>query len=156
LAGVRGLIVFRRWRLDHELLLAGVRQCFAYSNGDGRATGYLDEPWLGPVLADLDNHLQLHFTVVAFQAYRNGRAGCDWHADANFEAQAILSLGASRTLGTRRGDEVHRTWLDAGDLVYMPPGFQREWEHCVPLEPDVPDERISLVFRTVGEPCTPS
>jgi alkylated DNA repair dioxygenase AlkB len=153
MAGVRGLIVFRRWRLDHELLLEHVRRCFSYV-GDGRATGYLEEPWLAPVVAALDDQFKLRFTVAAFQAYRNGWAGCDWHADANFEAQAILSLGASRTLGTRRGDEIHWTWLDPGDLVWMPPGFQREWEHCVPIEPDVHGERVSLVFRTVGEPCT--
>jgi alkylated DNA repair dioxygenase AlkB len=143
------MIVLRRWRLDHEQLLDEVHQCFDYV-GDGRATGYLDEPWLSPVVDALDEQFHLAFTVVAFQAYRNGWAGCDWHADTSADAQAILSLGAGRTLGTRRGDEIHWTWLDSGDLVFMPPGFQQEWEHCIPIERDVHDERVSLVFRTVN------
>jgi alkylated DNA repair dioxygenase AlkB len=141
-------MILRRWRLDHDLLLDQVRGCFTYAPDDNRATGWLDEAWIAPLQDDLEQHLGVRFTTTVFQAYRDGRAGCDWHADPSADAQAILSLGASRTLGTRWRDVEHFDRVDAGDLVYMPPGFQDDWEHCIPSEPAVTGERISLVFRT--------
>ena len=150
--------VRRRWSEDPALLPAA-RGLFTYGPGDDRATGYLyaqgEQRWppdfagQGSDLLDLlDKTLGVRFTIVLFQAYRNG-TGCDWHTDDAFDVQAILSLGASRTFGLRRPGETP-TWttLDSGDLLYMPSGFQDEWQHCVPAE-DVVGERVSLVFRTV-------
>lgn len=151
--------VYRRWNSNPELLDA-VRALFTYGPGDDRATGYLftagERDWPpvltadGPILlAGLAELLDVQFTIVAFQAYRNG-SGCDWHTDGPFDAQAVLSLGVTRTFGIRRPDEAP-VWMlvEHGDLVSMPSGFQSEWEHCVPVE-DVPGERVSLVFRTVA------
>jgi alkylated DNA repair dioxygenase AlkB len=134
-----------------------VRQCFAYAYGEDRATGYLYGPgqdW--PValaaaapglLGRLYRDTGVVFTLAAFQAYRNG-TGCGWHADTPFGAQAILSLGVTRTFGARRTVSGAESWyrLAHGDLVFMPRGFQDGWEHCVPEE-RVPGERCSLVFR---------
>jgi alkylated DNA repair dioxygenase AlkB len=141
-------------------LLAAVRTLFEYGPGEDRATGYLygdGQPWpqalaeLGhALLDDLEQLLAVRFEVVAFQAYRNG-AGCPWHADTPFDAQAVLSLGATRTFGVRRtGDGRSSTMRGVadGDLVVMPSGFQTEWEHCVPVEEE-PGERVALVFRTI-------
>ncbi len=150
------LRIYRRWRPDPELLDA-VRGLFAYGVGDDRATGYIyaagEQDWPpgfpGPALLDdLEDLLDVRFTIALYQAYRNG-TGCDWHTDDAFDAQAILSLGATRTFGIRpvgRGPE----WLQVhhGDVLYMPSGFQAGWEHCVPAE-NVTGERVSLVFRTV-------
>lgn len=149
------LAVHRGWCTDPGLL-GTVRGLFTYGPGDDRATGYLhgEHPWpppleaFGAVLLDrLQQLLQVRFTIVAFQAYRNG-SGCDWHTDGPFDAQAVLSLGVTRTFGIRRpgGEPVWHS-LANGDLVSMPSGFQAEWQHCVPVE-DVPGERVSLVFRT--------
>ena len=133
------------WLGDADLLPA-VRSLFEFGDED-RATGYLSEDW--GLLDRLESDLGVRFTIVAFQAYRNG-SGCDWHADTPFDAQAVLSLGATRTFGVRLLPSGSPTWISVkhGDLVYMPPGFQDEWEHCVPVEPDKPGERVSLVFRT--------
>lgn len=150
--------VHRAWHPDLELLDA-VRAEFAYGQGDDRATGYLygDQEWpvalsiAGPaLLGRVAGLLGVRFTIVAFQAYRNG-SGCDWHTDGPFDAQAILSLGVTRTFGIRRPGE-DPAWIPVGhgDLVSMPSGFQAEWEHCVPVE-DVAGERVSLVFRTPME-----
>jgi alkylated DNA repair dioxygenase AlkB len=146
------------WR-DDAALLAAVRGLFTYGPGEDRATGNLfgDQDWppalaeAGPArLGDLEALLGIRFTHVVFQAYRNGAAGCDWHADTPFDAQAILSLGATRTFGIRRlGGDPWWTAVNHGDLVVMPAGFQAEWEHCVPVE-DERGERVSLVFRTVA------
>ncbi len=127
-----------------------------YGPGEDRATGSLygdghDWPPSVPDLLDqLDALLNIRFTHVAFQAYRNG-SGCGWHADTPFDAQAVLSLGTTRTFGIRPiGGEPEWIQVEHGDLVYMPPGFQAGWEHCVPVE-DIPGERVSLVFRTVAK-----
>jgi alkylated DNA repair dioxygenase AlkB len=104
------------------------------------------------LVAALEATTGVRFTVFAFQAYRDGTAGCDWHRDASFGAQAIVSLGATRTFGVRCGDEYSYHQLDAGDLVYMPDGFQDDCEHAVIPEPDITGERVSLVFRTKKEP----
>lgn len=152
------LRVERGWNADPTLLEA-VRSSFSYSPGDDRATGYLrgdGQDWPpplaghGPVLlADLKQLLDVAFTHVAFQAYRDG-SGCDWHTDSPFDAQAILSLGVTRTFGVRKpGGEPEWTRVAHGDLVFMPPGFQRDWQHCVPTE-NIQGERCSLVFRTVA------
>lgn len=151
------LHVYRSW-CRHPGLLEAVAGLFVYD--DGRATGYLyaagETTWpapladLGPALLDeLAELLDVRFTIVAFQAYLNG-TGCGWHTDGPFDAQAILSLGVTRTFGTRRPDEPP-IWTPVahGDLLSMPSGFQSEWEHCIPVE-DVPGERVSLVFRTVA------
>jgi alkylated DNA repair dioxygenase AlkB len=152
------LVVHRDW-CDGTDLLAAVRQVFTYGPRDDRATGYLfgdGQPWPGPLavlgpalLDDLDALLGIRFTVVAFQAYMDG-SGCDWHSDDAFDAQAVLSLGVTRTFGVRRkdGSDLSLLPVDHGDLVFMPPGFQATWQHCVPIE-QVAGERCSLVLRTV-------
>lgn len=147
MAGVRKLIgVYPGWLGDSDLL-ADVRFLVNFGDED-RATGYLPDGLDWGLLDRLEADLGVRFTVVAFQAYRNG-SGCDWHADTPFDAQAVLSLGATRTFGVRtNGGEPQWIRVAHGDLVYMPPGFQDGWEHCVPIE-DVPGERVSLVFRTV-------
>lgn len=155
------LSVVRAWRKD-DGLLAALRQCFLYVPGDDRATGILYAPadgkdWplplagRGPLLLGaLAETTREQFTICAFQAYRNG-SGCGWHADTPFGAQAILSLGVTRTFGVRRADGTgeHTMPVSDGDLVFMPEGFQAEWQHSV-LPENSTGERCSLVFRTPG------
>jgi len=150
--------LFRGWRAGDAWLLPALRRSFAYTGGD-RATGWLwlpDRPphvtWplafadLGPdLLLELQALLDMQVSAVCYQAYRDG-AGTGWHHDRDWGAQAILSLGVTRSFAVRRPGEVAQFPLAHGDLLYMPPGFQDEWEHCVPQE-DVPGERCSLVFR---------
>src|SRR6516225_5927084 len=97
--------LLRGWRAADTQLLPMLREVFAYTEREpGRATGWLllqDRPpvtgWPGP-FADLGPR----FTAVAFQAYLDG-TGCGWHHDRDWGAQAVLSLGVTRSLGLRRG-----------------------------------------------------
>lgn len=152
------LLVEPGWCIEEpDELLARVRASFTYGPGEVRATGQLyaagEQDWVpalavrGPELLD-DLARFGRFTIVAFQAYRDG-AGCDWHADSPFDAQAVLSLGVTRMFGVRPLGGGDATWTPVahGDLVFMPSGFQDRWQHCVPVE-DVAGERVSLVFRT--------
>jgi alkylated DNA repair dioxygenase AlkB len=156
------------WRLrrgwaDGDETLAALQPLIEYR--EDRATGWLwlaagnvppalhvawPEPFavLGPWLLEaLAGATGAVFSAVCFQAYRDG-AGQGWHHDRDWGAQAILSLGVTRKLALRRTGSPLETHirLAHGDLLYMPPGFQDSWEHCVPVE-DVPGERCSLVFR---------
>ena len=159
-----GWEILRGW-YEGTGLLAALRTLFTYSDrSPGRATGWLYlpdgppvTPWPpvlagdGPrLLARLEASTGIAFTAVCFQAYLDG-AGVDWHHDRAWGAQAILSLGVDRSFGLRHetGAETFLT-LRHGDLLYMAPGFQDEWEHCVPVE-QAQGERCSLVFRTSKE-----
>lgn len=149
--------LYPRWR-DGPGLLGSLRECFAYGPGEDRATGCLYAAadridWPSPLagcgpalLADLAALLDVTFTIAAFQAYRDG-AGCGWHADTPFGAQAILSLGVTRQFGVRpNGGDPQWLAVADGDLVVMPDGFQRDYEHCVAAD-GTPGERVALVFR---------
>lgn len=149
------------WRSADTQILPALRTLYSYTEHEpDRATGWLYlpagppvTPWpaafadLGPwLLADMERDLGVEFTAVCFQAYLDG-SGCGWHYDRDWGAQAILSLGVTRTFGLRGASGEEFFPLAHGDLLFMPPGFQNEWEHCVPQE-KTPGERCSLVFRT--------
>lgn len=146
------------WLAGDEEVQDALRKVITWE-GD-RATGWLclpDRPpftsWpepffrLGPgLLDDLHDELGVRFSAVCYQGYLNG-SGCDWHNDYQWGAQAILSLGQTRLFGLRREHEETYIHLHHGDLLYMPQGFQSEWEHSVPIE-ETEGERCSLVFRS--------
>jgi alkylated DNA repair dioxygenase AlkB len=149
-------VIHRAWLPNPEEVLAALDECFNYGPGEERATGYLyvaaEQPWpqpltkIGPRLLDeLEWFLDIRFTIVAFQAYANGNAWTDWHADTAFDVQAILSLGATRTFGLNHNGEPSYLSLAAGDLLFLPD----HWSHSVRPDPEVTKERCSLVFRTV-------
>jgi len=152
------------WRAADRDLLPALRTLYAYTEREpDRATSWLysarqiaqlpPTPWpealteAGPgLLAALEAGTGTRFDAACFQAYLNG-SGCGWHHDRDWGAQAILSLGVTRTFGLRRDGREEFVSLAHGDLLVMPPGFQDEHEHCVPAE-DVTGERCSIVFRS--------
>jgi hypothetical protein len=126
--------VVPRWYDDTAML----RDRVAVSYEDGRDTGFLPlEEW-SDVLDALRRRLAVSFDSLCFQAYQDGQATVHWHSD-NYDHQAILSLGATRTL---KVDEYEMSVAD-GDLMYL---TGREW-HAVLADPDQRDERVALVFR---------
>lgn len=153
------LHIYRRWMEGYDLFNR-VRALFKFASHEDRANGYIysagEQPWpltlvnIGPMLLwRLQELLKVQFTIALYQGYRDG-SGCDWHNDRAFDAQAILSLGVSRQFGIRRdSDAPLYTTVGHGDLMYMPPGFQGAWQHCVPVD-ETPGERISLVFRNAA------
>lgn len=165
--------MIRGWRAGDRVILPALRRVYSYDERwPDRATGFLydeggDHPpgrrvtgWPEPLalagpelLAGVRAATRVRFTAVVFQAYRDG-AGCDWHPDADWGAQAILSLGVTRTFGLRKPGAELYVQLAHGDLMFLPDGCQREWEHCVPAE-NVTGERCSLVFRATTEYCLP-
>jgi alkylated DNA repair dioxygenase AlkB len=140
-----------------DAVLAAVRPVVVYGDGDDRTTGHVfidgDLDWapdlqaLGvSLLGDLEDTTGVRYPIVAFQGYRDG-AGCDWHADTPFGAQAILSLGVTRYFEVDDGSKTTVYPVKHGDLFVMPAGTQETHRHRVPTD-DTRGERVSLVFRT--------
>lgn len=153
-------VIYRGWLDDPEGLFRALRTQYSYA--DGRATGWLFSEcqqgqlprteWAeslaeygSALLERLEETTAAHFTAACFQAYLDG-TGCGWHYDRDWDEQSILSLGITRKFGVRHDDDTEYLDLASGDLLFMPSGFQYEWEHCVPVE-DVTGERCSIVFR---------
>jgi alkylated DNA repair dioxygenase AlkB len=154
--------IHRKW-VDDPGLLDNARELFEYAPGDNRANGYLwmdgGQEWApafaergAQLIGDLEKTTGTRFTIALFQAYMDG-SGCDWHADLGYDVQAIVSLGVTRRFGIRRAEDVDQPRyykVSHGDLLVMPSGFQDDWQHCVPEQPNASGERVALVFRSVA------
>ena len=110
-----------------------------------------------PLLERVRASVGVAFDSVLATHYRDGADRLGWHADDEAElgpepALAIVSLGAPRMLRFRRrrgrvaGTGSLGVTLTAGSLLYMAPGVQRDWEHCVPARAQA-GRRISLGLR---------
>lgn len=156
-----GLQMFPHWTQgDHEIkLLKPLVRYNPASEGMGRGTGWLymrseQVEWpesFAPVGAVLLSRLRAEtgtdFSAACYQAYMDG-VGVNWHADKDWDAQAILSLGVTRTFWVRNVNGGEYSFpVNHGDLLIMLPGFQDLWEHAMMAE-DAPGERISIVFRS--------
>lgn len=157
---VTSFTVHRNWCSSAQGLLDALRTQYSYL--DNRATGWLYSErqqdtlppisWAEPLapygpalLEQLEETTGTRFTAACFQAYLDGTS-CGWHYDRDWDEQAVLSLGITRKFGLRREGHEEFISLADGDMIFMPSGFQYEWEHCVPPE-DVLGERCSIVFR---------
>lgn len=80
--------------------------------------------------------------------------GLDWHADdepnmSHGSPIVTVSLGSKRTFSVkpkRATTNVHSFDLSHGDLLVMPPGFQKRWLHRVEVGTPF-DLRVSLTYR---------
>lgn len=97
------------------------------------------------------------FATVLANRYRDGRDKVDWHADDEqifgpAPVIASVSLGATRKFKLRHNvtREVHEMHLTAGSLLVMRGATQLEFQHCIPAQKAVANERINLTFRTLS------
>jgi alkylated DNA repair dioxygenase AlkB len=95
-------------------------------------------------------------TAVLCNHYRDGQDSMGWHRDNEPElgpnpAIASVSFGARRDFDLRHGPSGRklRVTLGEGDLLWMAPGGQTDWEHQVPKRARA-GERINLTFRRLG------
>ena len=115
--------------------------------------------WIPSLLAvkqDVEQNTGHRFNSVLVTYYRDGSDHVTLHADDEPELGetpviASLSLGATRKFQYRpkQGQESRHMKLHDGDLLVMQPDFQRDWLHCVPMEPEVTQPRVNLTFRRV-------
>lgn len=115
--------------------------------------------WIEPLLSikqEIEIHSGYRFNSVLLTYYRNGDDHVSWHADDEAELGeapviASLSLGASREFHYRHieSGQDGQLVLHDGDLLIMQPGFQRYWQHCIPVQPEISLPRLNLTFRRV-------
>ena len=158
------IAVIHRPELVMPELVEWLRRKVSYEGTDGQAGGWLvrNEP-LPPILEAIARAVApgVRFDTVHFQGYRDGRATTPCHTDERTGFSAILSIGATRTLRIHRqpeggqtcGDydlDVFRIECRSGTVVFMDEEFYAGWHHQIPADPEVTDERLSIVFRTKG------
>lgn len=168
---VRGDIELHRASFEAGTMLVDGREVptprLVVAFGDGRYR-YPDMgeslPW-PPSVMDARSRLQEaaghRFNYALVNVYRDGADFTGWHADKMHmhvpgTSIAIVSLGAVRSLCFRRKDGqggVQEVPLADGSLLWMRGATQAHYEHAIPADDGLTEERVSLTFRYVLEPA---
>lgn len=107
----------------------------------------------------IETKLNLEFTTVLLNYYRDGQDSNGWHADNEKElgknpSIASLSLGAERLFHfkhRRNSEETYKIMLEHGSLLLMKGAMQHHWLHQLPKTKKKVGERINLTFRNIRE-----
>lgn len=118
-------------------------------------------PWTHE-LFELKNRIEAllpldQFNSVLLNRYRNGNDKVSWHSDDEKELGvnptiASISLGVTRRFDLRHKIDKSNTLklnLSSGSLLIMKGELQHFWEHQVPQQKLILDERINLTFRRI-------
>lgn len=119
-------------------------------------------PW-NPALSWLRDELEkrcgLRFNSVLLNWYRSGEDHISWHTDAERELGenptiGSINLGATRRFLLRRIDD-HKQKIELplshGSLLVMSGALQHHWQHSVPKEKRVKQNRLNLTFRVIDQ-----
>lgn len=113
-------------------------------------------PLLSSIKAKVENFCGHSFNSVLVNLYRNGEDHVGWHSDNEPELGqqpliASVTFGAEREFAFRhKKSSIHGSvLLRSGTLLVMPPDFQHDWFHSVPVDGSVTTGRINLTFRKV-------
>ena len=119
-------------------------------------------PWTSELL-ELKNRIEklvpeASFNSVLLNRYRNGNDKVSWHSDDEKELGinpiiASISLGATRRFDLRHKmdkSKIIKIELKSGSLLIMKGPLQHHWEHQVPQQKRIYDERINLTFRNIN------
>lgn len=107
------------------------------------------------VQRELGEFLNVRFTALSVQYYRNEQDSVAWHSDHNEDlidlpVVALVSLGAAREMQIRSKARPRRTFsldLEPGSLLVMAGRAQEFWEHHVPKLRRPTRPRISIALR---------
>jgi len=109
------------------------------------------------IKAKVDEVADLDFNSVLLNWYRDGIDSMGWHADDEKELGqnpviASVNFGATRRFIMRRNDN-HKEKLEValkhGTLLIMAGEMQHYWQHSVPKEKRVGEDRVNLTFRVI-------
>ena len=99
----------------------------------------------------------LEFNSVLLNWYRDGIDSMGWHADDEKELGqnpviASVNFGATRRFILRRKDK-HKEKIEValkhGTLLIMAGEMQHHWQHSIPKEKKVSEDRVNLTFRVI-------
>ncbi len=137
-------------------------RAFVKYDDDGRCSCWLATTGSKPLPLLLGNVARVIapdrvFEGVLLQCYRDGQAVTPCHTDLT-GFSFILSLGAPRTFRIHRtlpggygcGDydlDVVSVQCVDGTVLIMDEAFHAGWHHQIVPDPDITEEKLSLVFR---------
>lgn len=119
------------------------------------------KPWNKGLLYiknEIDKIGEVNFNSVLMNWYRDGDDYINWHTDAEKELGknpviGSVNFGATRRFLIRRIDdkkEKVEILLKHGTLLVMKGELQHYWQHSVPKEKKVKEDRINLTFRVIN------
>lgn len=100
----------------------------------------------------------VNFNSVLMNWYRDGEDYINWHTDAEKELGknpviGSVNFGATRRFIIRRIDDKKEKVelpLKHGTLLIMKGELQHYWQHSVPKEKKVKEDRVNLTFRVIN------
>lgn len=117
-------------------------------------------PWtdtLNSIRDALEPICKRRFNSVLLNWYRDGDDYISWHTDAEPELGtnpliASVNFGETRRFLIRRKDD-HKCKVEIllhhGSVLVMAGALQHHWQHSVPKQKRVKDNRLNLTFRTI-------
>jgi len=132
----------------------------AYTNYTYSGLKMQPKPWnkgLNFIKQKVNEIAGLNFNSVLLNWYRDGIDSMGWHADDEKELGqnpviASVNFGATRRFLVRRKDnhkEKIEIALKHGTLLIMSGEMQHYWQHSVPKEKKVGEDRLNLTFRVI-------
>ena len=136
----------------------------AYYADEGCEYGYsgkslVREDWNNEMLSlkqKIEAFTNTCYNSVLLNYYRDGNDSNGWHRDNEKELGsdpviASISLGGTRKFRVRNRitKRVLDFELEEGSVIWMGPGSQIEWEHCIPKTKKIVEPRINLTFRQI-------
>lgn len=114
-------------------------------------------PTLQKIKFYIESLVEVNFTSVLLNLYRNGIDSNGWHADNEKELGinpviASLSLGAERNFQLKHNTHTalkKNVILEHGSLLLMKGTTQQYWKHQIPKTSKLVDPRINLTFRVI-------
>jgi alkylated DNA repair dioxygenase AlkB len=114
-------------------------------------------PLLLTMKEKIEQTVEVTFSTVLLNYYRDGRDSNGWHADnekelGNNPIIASLSFGAERIFQLKHNflkEEKLNITLEHGSLLLMQGSTQHFWKHQIPKTTKPIEPRINLTFRVI-------
>lgn len=120
-------------------------------------TPHIWKDWLLFIQEELKHYFDIDFNSVLLNWYRDGQDTIGWHKDAESSLGrnpiiGSVNFGETRRFLLRRIDnnkEKLELPLGNGTVLIMKGELQHYWQHSVPKQAKVKDNRINLTFRII-------
>ena len=105
---------------------------------------------LEQIIDRIEEQFQTTCSVVWCNLFQDGRHYIDWHQDQYGEHLFVLSFGVTRIVKFRhkKSKEIKEYPCKHGDLYYFCPEWDQTYEHCVPKDESIKEQRISFAIFT--------
>ncbi len=105
---------------------------------------------LEELVSKVEEQFQTQASVVWCNLFRNGSHYMDWHQDQYGEHLFVLSFGGTRLVQFRhkKTKQVQEYSCKHGDLYYFSPQWDKVYEHRIPKDESIKEQRISFAIFT--------